>query len=77
MDEVIFYSSLGCPYCDNVKKFFTKFDIVFEERNVSLHKQYFEEIRERKIYGTPATLVNGELILGFQEKKLRQALNIT
>lgn len=74
--EVIIYSSTGCPHCEKVKEAFKEWGVDYEERNVSNNKQYFDEIKERKIYGTPATLIDGKLILGFQEKKLKKALNI-
>ena len=59
------------------KGFLKEQGIAFEERNASIHKQYFDELMERKIMGTPATLINGKLVLGFQEKKLRRLLEIT
>lgn len=76
MSEVIVYSSLGCPYCDKVKKLLNTFEIAFDERNVTLHKQYFDELKVNKLSGTPATYINGKLILGFQEKKFQKALNL-
>ncbi|MGJ7920054.1 FAD-dependent oxidoreductase [Neobacillus sp. LXY-4] len=75
--EVIVYSSTGCPHCEKVKGALKEWGIEYEERNASIHKQYFDELRERKIMGTPATLINGKLVLGFQEKKLKKLLGIT
>lgn len=74
--EVIVYSSTGCPYCEKVRNQLTEWGIEYEVRNVSLHKGYFDELREKKVFGTPATYVNGKLILGFQEKKFKVALGI-
>ncbi|WP_318507719.1 FAD-dependent oxidoreductase [Bacillus sp. T3] len=75
--EIIVYSSTGCPHCEKVKAFLKEWGFEYEERNASIHKQYFDELMERKIMGTPATLINGKLVLGFQEKKLRRLLEIT
>lgn len=75
--EVIVYSSTGCPYCEKVKGFLKEHNIDFEERNASLHKEYFDELKARKIFGTPATLINGKLVLGFQEKKLNKLLGLS
>lgn len=75
--EIIVYSSTGCPYCEKVKTALKEWGFEYEERNASIHKQYFDELKERKIFGTPATLINGKLVLGFQEKKLKKLLNIT
>ncbi|MEH7354543.1 FAD-dependent oxidoreductase [Neobacillus drentensis] len=75
--EVIVYSSTGCPYCEKVKSFLKDHGVEFEERNASIHKEYFDQLKERKIYGTPATLINGKLVLGFQEKKLNKLLGLS
>ena len=74
--EVIVYSSTGCSYCEVVKSFLKENGIDFEERNASIHKEYLDELRIRKIYATPATYINGKLVLGFQEKKLRTLLQL-
>ncbi|MEH7299517.1 FAD-dependent oxidoreductase [Neobacillus drentensis] len=75
--EVIVYSSTGCPYCEKVKAFLKEHGIDFEERNASIHKEYFDQLKERKIFGTPATLINGKLVLGFQEKKFNKLLGLS
>lgn len=74
--EVIVYSSSGCPYCEKVKEFLKSVGVEYEERNVSTVKEYFDQLKEKKVFGTPATYVNGKLILGFQEKKFRKALGL-
>lgn len=74
--EVIVYSSKGCPYCEKLKTALHEWGIEYEERNVSVVKDYHEQLKEKKIIGTPATLINGKLILGFQEKKFRKALGL-
>ncbi|MGG3468230.1 FAD-dependent oxidoreductase [Neobacillus pocheonensis] len=75
--EVIVYSSTGCPYCEKVKSYLKDNGIEFEERNASIHKEYFDQLKERKIFGTPATFVNGKLVLGFQEKKFIKLLGLS
>ncbi|MGG1676760.1 FAD-dependent oxidoreductase [Neobacillus sp. NRS-1170] len=75
--EVIVYSSTGCPYCEKVKSYLKEKGIEFEERNASIHKEYFEQLKERKIFGTPATFINGKLVLGFQEKKFIKLLGLS
>lgn len=75
--EIIVYSSTGCPHCEKVKAALKDWGFEYEERNASIHKEYFDQLRERKIMGTPATLINGKLVLGFQEKKLKKLLEIT
>lgn len=75
--EVILYSSNGCTYCVQVKAFLIEQGIEFEERNVSIHKEYLDELKGKKIYATPATFINGQLVLGFQEKKFKKLLRLS
>jgi thioredoxin reductase (NADPH) len=75
--EIIVYSSTGCPYCEKVKTFLKDHGFAYEERNASIHKEFFDQLKERKIYGTPATLINGKLVLGFQEKKFNKLLGLS
>lgn len=75
--EIIVYSSTGCPYCEKVKTYLKEHGFEYEERNASIHKEYFDQLKERKIYGTPATFINGKLVLGFQEKKFIKLLGLS
>ncbi|MCP1354539.1 FAD-dependent oxidoreductase [Aneurinibacillus migulanus] len=75
-NNVIVYTSQGCPYCKKVKEQLTAWGIQFDERNVSENYEYFEELQQKKIFGTPATYINGKLVLGFQEAKMKKLLNL-
>jgi thioredoxin reductase (NADPH) len=75
--EIIIYSSTGCPYCEKVKTTLKAWGFEYEERNATIHKEYFDQLKERKIFGTPATFINGKLVLGFQEKKFKKLLGIS
>lgn len=75
--KIIVYSSTGCPHCEKVKSALKNWGFEYEDRNASVHKQYFDDLRERKIMGTPATFIDGKLVLGFQEKKFKKLLGIT
>lgn len=75
--EVFVYSSTACPYCEKVKTFLKENGVEFEERNASIHKEHFDFLQEKKIMGTPATFINGKLVLGFQEKKFNKLLGLS
>lgn len=74
--NVIVYTSHGCPYCKKVKEQLSTWGISYEERNVSESKEYFDQLQQKKIFGTPATYINGKLVLGFQEAKMRKLLEL-
>lgn len=76
-NSVILYSSTGCPRCLQVKEQLKEWGVAYEERNISDNQEYFKQLQERKIFGTPATFVNNKPILGFQPEKLRAALGVT
>jgi thioredoxin reductase (NADPH) len=75
-NKVTVYTSQGCPYCKKVKEQLTAWGVPFEEKNVSENYEYFEELQQKKIFGTPATYINGKLVLGFQEAKMKKLLNL-
>lgn len=75
--EIIVYSSTGCPYCEKVKTALTEWGFEYEERNASIHKEYFDQLKERKVFGTPATYIDGKLVLGYQEKKFFKLLGLS
>ncbi len=75
--KVVVYTSRDCNKCDLLISKFTDWDIDFEERNISDNREYFKELQRNKVYGTPATFIDGEKILGFQEGKLRRKLGVS
>lgn len=75
--EVIVYSSAGCSYCEKVKSYLKDNGIDFEERNASINKEYIDQLKTQKIFATPATFINGMLVLGFQEKKFNKLLGLS
>ncbi len=74
--SVILYSSSGCPHCHKVKEQLAEWGVPFEERNVSENEAYFQELQSKRIFGTPATFINGKIILGFQPEKMMKQLGI-
>lgn len=75
--NVVVYTSRDCNKCDLLISKFTDWDIDFEERNISYNREYFKELQRNKVYGTPATFIDGEKILGFQEGKLKRKLGVS
>jgi thioredoxin reductase (NADPH) len=74
--QVVVYTSAGCPYCVKVKEQLKAWNIPFTEKNTSENREYFEELRNRKLFGTPVTFVGDRFVMGFQPEKLRSLLGL-
>ncbi len=75
--SVIVYSSSHCPWCEKVKEFFTENKITFEVRNAQENTQYAQELFQKSGgYAVPVTDIDGTVIIGFNVKKLKEALKI-
>ncbi len=76
MAEVIVYSSDTCPYCVSVKDYLKENDIAFTERNISQDKSARIELVERGLRGVPVVIIDGTQVLGFDQPKIAQLLNL-
>jgi len=75
--QVTVYTSTGCPHCLKVKEQLKEWQVPYEEKNVSTNKVYFDELTERKLFGTPATFIGERFVLGFQPEKMMKLLGWT
>lgn len=75
--KVKVYSTPFCPYCTMAKEFLKKHTIKFEEINVQENRAAaIEMINKSGQNGVPVIDVDGKIIIGFDEPKLREALGI-
>ncbi|MFG6150425.1 glutaredoxin family protein [Halobacillus sp. B23F22_1] len=74
--RVIVYTSDHCTHCKKVLSKLTEWEIDYKEKNITQDKSYFKELQKQKVYGTPATFINDEKVLGYQERSLKRALGI-
>lgn len=73
--DVTVYTTKSCPYCDMTKRFLKQRGIPFRERDVSRDPAAIQEmIRLSGQRGVPVTVVNGEVIRGFNRGKFEQVL---
>jgi len=69
------YTTPTCPYCAMTKELLDKQNISYVEHDVSVD----EEARHKMVQksgqlGVPVTVINGELIIGFDRKSLKEAV---
>lgn len=77
MSKIKIYSTPTCVYCETLKIFLKEHNIEFEEIDVSRDKKAQEEmIKKSGQMGVPVVEINGEIIIGFDKKKISELLNI-
>ncbi|MEK6819657.1 MAG: glutaredoxin domain-containing protein [Nanoarchaeota archaeon] len=73
--KVILYSTSWCPWCKRVREFLKSKKIKFTERDVEKNKKYVDEVvKKSKQMGIPVTDIDGKIIIGFDEEKIKKAL---
>lgn len=72
--EIVMFGTRSCHYCQLAKAFFAKHNLPYTEHDIELsdkHRELFYLMGGR---GTPLLIVNGEIIHGFEESLIRDAL---
>ena len=77
MKKVEMYSTLTCHYCNLAKDFFDENKIKYTVYNVSVDLAKRKEMMEKSgQMGVPVIIVDGELVMGFDEDRLKGLLGI-
>lgn len=75
--KVTVYSTPTCPFCKHVKEFLDEHNVEYTDIDVSADEVKAQEmIQKSGQMGVPVTDIDGELIIGFDEKKLKKMLNL-
>jgi len=75
--DVTIYSTPTCGYCKKAKEFFAENDITYTEHDVSDDETKRKEMVQKSgQMGVPVIIVGEEIIVGFNEDKLRTELNL-
>ena len=62
--------------CKRTKEFLSQQGIEFEERDVSQDDAALDELQQRGLMTTPVTLIDGEVVVGFDRAKLVKLLGL-
>ena len=77
MKKVVMYSTPTCHYCNLAKEFFDDYNISYEVFNVQTDLVKRKEMVEKSgQMGVPVIFVDGILVKGFDEERLRELLEI-
>ena len=76
-NKIIVYSTQQCPWCHVAKNFFKEHGIEFQDMDVGKDRKAAQEMVEKSgQMGVPVIDINGSIIIGFNEAKIRQLLKI-
>jgi len=71
------YSTPGCVYCKTLKEYFKNRNIEFTDIDVSKdEKELNKMIKDSGQLGVPVVDIDGEIITGFDKKKIDELLKI-
>lgn len=77
MKKVEIYTTPTCVYCKMAKDLFAKHNIPYVEYNVAEDAEKRNELISKSgQMGVPVIVIDDEMIVGFDEEKLRSLLNI-
>ena len=75
--KVTMYSTSWCAFCRRTREFFGKHGIKFKDIDVEKDLKAVQEmIKKSKQRGIPVIEIGGEIVVGYDEEKLRKLLKI-
>ena len=63
-------------FCNRTKEFLSQNEIDFTERNIAVDADALNELEKLGYMTTPVTLVDGEVVVGFDRARLATLLGI-
>jgi glutaredoxin len=75
--KVIVYSAEWCPWCHKAIDFLKENKIEHEVRDVGENPEYAKEVQEKSGQsGIPIILIDDEVVVGFNQPKLKELLGL-
>jgi len=77
MKKVEIYTTPTCVYCKMAKSFFKEHNVSYAERNVAEDEKAREEmINKSGQLGVPVITIGEDVLVGYDEKTLKELLEI-
>ncbi len=77
VNRIILYSTPSCSWCNTIKSYFRKQQINYREVDVSKDEKALQEmIAKSGQQGVPQTDINGQMVVGFDQKKIDSLLGL-
>ena len=77
MKNIKIYSTVTCPWCTKVKDYLDENDIPYEDYDVAKDREKaIEMVQKSGQQGVPVIDIDGEIVVGFDQKKIDSLLNL-
>jgi glutaredoxin 3 len=74
--KVLIYSTPACPICKTAKEYLARKGIPFQDVNVATSNEAAQEmIKKSGQMGVPVIVVNGDMMVGYNQAKLDDLLD--
>lgn len=75
--QVVIYSTPACHYCEAAKEFFVNNDVAYTEHDVATDPDKRQEMVDMTgQMGVPVIQVGDDVVIGFDEAKLKELLDM-
>jgi glutaredoxin 3 len=75
--EVKVYSTLTCPWCKKAKQFLDTNKVTYQDFNVAQDRAARDEmVKKSSQTAVPVIIIDGEIVVGFNEPALKTKLDI-
>lgn len=78
MKNVKLYTQPACPPCEFVKNYFHMHDVKYELLNIKENRAARDElINDHGSMSTPTVVIDGEVIIGFDQNRIDELLHLS
>ena len=74
--EVVLFTQLACRFCNLEKEWHSQHGVDFQDRNITDDPSALTDLQQIPAFSTPVTWIDGEVIFGFDRRKLSELLGI-
>lgn len=74
--EVILFTQSACRFCHLEQAWLIEHGVAYKERNITDDPSALAALEQIPAFGTPVTLIDGEVVFGFDQRKLSELLGI-
>jgi glutaredoxin len=74
--EIVLFTQHACRFCKLEKEWLSQRDIDFNERNIADDPTALSDLEAIPAFTTPVAIIDGEVVHGFDRRKLSELLGI-